>query len=214
MNSPMKIIHRIILLVLAITLMLSTSTYAEDYIRVGSYNIANFGTSKAGEYERSLIYLVNIIVKMDADIIALQEIEATDFGTKQVERLTKLLNKAAKYYKTPAYEFIIADEHTGDETVAYLWRDPVILESEILLMEHDRDPDSDEVPTFQREPHYALFSADNYDFYLVNCHLYMKIHGNSSEGRGDEFDSIVKWLKDLATEDEKNAIVIGDFNDS
>lgn len=208
----MKTIHRTLLMSLFIILMFSVLTYAADHIRVGSFNIANFGTSEHGEYERSLVGLVNIILQMNADVIALQEIEPTNLGTEQVERLTKLLNKAAKYHDTPTYEFIIAEEHTGDETVAYLWRDPVALESEICLMEHDRDPDGDGVPTFQRVPHYALFSAGNYDFYLVDCHLYTKLKGISSEGRGDEFDSIVKWLKDLVGEDEKDAIVIGDFN--
>ena len=79
-------------------------------------------------------------------------------------------------------------------------------------MEHDRDPDADGKPTFQREPHYALFSAGYYDFYLVNCHLYTKLSGTSSEGRGQEYDAMVGWLKDLTTEEEKDAIIIGDFN--
>ena len=208
----MKTVHRTILTAFAITLIFSSRACADDYIRAGSYNIANFGASKTKEYERSLVSLVNIIVKMDADVIALQEVQPTDFGREQVERLTTLLNKAAKYYKTPAYEFVVADEHTGDETVAYLWRDPVSLESEVSLMEHDVDPDGDALPTFQRVPHYALFKAGNYDFYVVNCHLYTQIDGGSSEGREEEFDAMVKWLKALCTKNEKDAIVIGDFN--
>lgn len=208
----MKTTHRIVLVMLFAICVFTATSYPTDYIRVGSFNIANFGASENGEYERSLVSLVNMILEMDADVIALQEIEPTELGMRQVERLTKLLNKTASYYETSVYDYVIAEEHTGDETVAYLWRNPVELESEINLMEHEEDPDNDEVPTFQRVPHYALFSAGNYDFYLVNCHLYTKLQSGSSKGRGDEFDAIVEWLKDLAGETEKDAVVVGDFN--
>ncbi|HUU18942.1 MAG TPA: endonuclease/exonuclease/phosphatase family protein [Sedimentisphaerales bacterium] len=208
----MKTSPRIVLTILLTTFVFTAVSYAADYIRVGSFNIANFGMSKTGEYERSLVSLVNIILEMDADVIALQEIQPNDLGTKQVERLTKLLNKAASYKQTPLYDSVIAEEHTGDETVAYLWRDPVTLESDISLLEHEEDPDDDDLSTFQRVPHYALFTAGNYEFYLVNCHLYTKPQSDSSEGRGDEFDAIVEWLKDLAGETEKDAVIVGDFN--
>jgi len=99
-----------------------------------------------------------------------------------------------------------------DEQTAFLWRAPVSLESEITLLEHDSDPDGDGIPAFQRTPHVALFKAGNYDFYVVNCHLYTKLTGISSEGRGAEYDALVAWLKNLANKQEKDAIVLGDFN--
>lgn len=182
----------------------------QEYIRIGSFNIANFGDTN--EYERSLINLVIIILKMDADVIALQEIEPNALGHAQVARLTALLNKATDYYETESYEYIVSEDYTGDEQVAYLWRDPVSLESEVSLIEHDSDPDNDNKHTFQRVPSVALFMVGDYDFYLVNCHLYTKLQGISSEGRGAEYDALVGWLKDLEDEDEKDAIVVGDFN--
>ena len=93
-----------------------------------------------------------------------------------------------------------------------MWRDPVSLESDVHLIEHDEDEDGDGKPAFQRVPHYALFQAGNYDFYVMNCHLYTKLTGVSTEGRGIEFDEMVDWLKLLATEQEKDAIVLGDMN--
>lgn len=185
---------------------------AAKYVRVGSFNIANFGASESGEYERSLVSLVNIVMQMDADVIALQEIEPTAFGAEQMQRFMKLLNKAAGYYRKPLYEYVIAEEYTGDETTAFLWREPATLESEIMLLEHEPDGDGDGLPTFQRVPHYALFRAGNYDFYLVNCHLYTKVQGDTSQGRGAEFAALAAWLKDLAAETEKDAVVVGDFN--
>lgn len=193
-------------------LLASSSSHAQTnptHIRIGSFNIANFGDTN--EYERSLISLVNIIRQTDADLIALQEVEPNDLGRAQVGRLTSLLNKAAAFYGTAFYDHEIG-EQSGDETTAFLWRAPVSLESEISLLTHADDPDNDGKRTFQRVPSVALFKAGKYDFYVVNCHLYTKVAGVSSEGRGAEYEAIVTWLKQLATEDEKDAIVLGDFN--
>jgi endonuclease/exonuclease/phosphatase family metal-dependent hydrolase len=187
-----------------------TPAHADQHIRVATFNVANFGATQ--EYERSLISLVNILREANADLIAVQEVEPNQLGKDQVERLTGLLNKAADFYGTPRYDFAIADDHTGDETTAFLWRSPVSLESEITLLAHDPDPDGDGKPTFQRVPSVALFKAGNYDFYVVNCHLYTKLTGITSEGRGDEYDALVAWMKSLATETERDAIVLGDFN--
>ena len=200
----------IVLLLFVLGVFPVESNAEATYIRVGTFNIANFGATN--EYERSLINLVNIIVKMNADLIAVQEVQPNELGYEQVVRLTALLNKAAVFYGTNPYENIIPEDHTGDEQTAFLWRAPVSLESEVTLLEHDSDPDGDEIPTFQRVPHVALFQAGNYDFYVVNCHLYTKLTGVSSEGRGAEYDALVAWLQDLANEQEKDAIVLGDFN--
>jgi len=91
-----------------------TAAYADCYLRVGSFNIANFGSSDKGEYERQLVSLVNIILEMDANVIALQEIEPTELGTQQVERLTKLINKVAKYYKKPFSACLVRTQRAQD----------------------------------------------------------------------------------------------------
>lgn len=194
--------------------IVSSSNAAErdKFVRIGSFNIANFGSSENMAYERSLIDLVNIIRRMDADLIALQEVEPGEFGRKQVERLVKLLNVAADFYETKPYEFAVSEKHKGDEVLAFLWRAPVTLESELTLIEHEEDADGDGLRAFQRVPVYALFKAGNFDFYVMNCHLYTQISGTSSEGRTVEYDAIVEWLRMLAGEAEKDAIVVGDFN--
>ena len=57
----MKKITGIYFIGLMLTLSAWAGAYAESHIRVGSFNIANFGSSVKGEYERSLVSLVNII---------------------------------------------------------------------------------------------------------------------------------------------------------
>lgn len=206
----MKIKSYYIIILFGYILLFTQIIWAAEYIKVGTFNIANFGDRD--EYKRSLISLVNIINEMDADVIAIQEVEPNELGSEQVSRLTTLLNKAAKFYDKNHYDFAIADDYTGDETVAFLWREPVTLESEISLLEHDEDPDGNGKRTFQRVPSVALFNAGDYDFYIVNCHLYTKLSGSESEGRAAEYDALVTWLEELAEEVEKDAIVLGDFN--
>ena len=179
-------------------------------IHVCSFNIANFGDTK--EYERSLIDLVNIIRKADPDLLCLQEIEPNNLGKEQVRRLVDLLNIASSYYNTESYTFEIAEDYVGDETTAFLWREPVSIESEITLLEHDEDPDNDGKRVFQRVPSLALFKVGDVDFYVVNCHFYTKLKGPHSEGREEEFRILVDWLQRLEQESEKDAIVLGDFN--
>ena len=62
-------------------LLMSSSLQAQGnltHIRVGSFNIANFGATS--EYERSLIGLVNIMRQTDPDLIVLQEVEPNELG--------------------------------------------------------------------------------------------------------------------------------------
>ena len=202
-------------------LLPATSALASSddrYIRIASFNIANLGA--ADEYKRSLIALTNIILETDADLIALQEVEPARHGANprrgsgpaQVRRLTDLLNVAADYDRTPEYEYAVAAEHTGDETVAFLYRPPVAPDGPITLLEHESDPDRDGKPVFQRVPHVAPFRAHSLDFVVVNAHLYTKIDGVSSEGRGDELATLADWLVARGHAVEKDAIVLGDLN--
>jgi endonuclease/exonuclease/phosphatase family metal-dependent hydrolase len=182
-------------------------------IRVGSFNIANFGDTD--EYERSLLSLVNVLRELDADVVALQEIEPTQLGWDQVARLTEMLNIAAEYDGTAAYSAQVAgdDARSGDETTAFLWRAPVrMISAGISLMPHAVDPDNGGLPTFQRVPSMATFRAGNLDFILVDCHLYTRVDGKTSEGRTAECAAISDWLVSLPAAAEKDAVVVGDFN--
>ena len=76
----MKKIARTFFVGLMLTVFVWTAANSAPYIRVGSFKITNFGLSDKGEYERSLVSLVNIILEMEADVIALQEIEPTELG--------------------------------------------------------------------------------------------------------------------------------------
>lgn len=183
---------------------------APQYIRVATFNIAQFGGGD--EHERSLVGLVNILLAADADLVCIQEVAPDPPGQEQVARLVRLLNRAAEYYRTPAYGYAIARSPGAAEASAFLWRAPVELASEIDLLDVPRDPDRDGKPTFQRVPAVALFRARDYDFYVVNCHLYTQIEGKSSEGRGEELAALAQWLAGVARMPEKDALVLGDFN--
>lgn len=183
---------------------------AQQHIRVASFNVANFGDRD--EYKRSLVALTNVILATQADLVALQEVEPNELGREQVRRLTELLNLAAEHHQTSAYSHVVAAEHVGDETVAFIFRSPVELTAEVELLPHVEDADGDGKRTFQRVPHVAEFRAGNLDFAVVNAHLYTKVEGASSEGRGDELEALADWLMAREAAAEKDAIVLGDFN--
>ena len=182
-------------------------------IRIATFNIANFGARRSQEYERSLISLANTLLETNADLIALQEVEPSELGRKQVERLNELLNRAASFYGLESYQYAISDKDGGDELTAFLWRDPVVLDSSIASLPHDRDHDNDGKRSFQRVPQMAAFHAGNFDFVVVNCHLYTQPIGNSSEGRILENRMIAEWLEAVSESDEEqDVIVLGDLN--
>jgi endonuclease/exonuclease/phosphatase family metal-dependent hydrolase len=211
--GPQTIVRPAGMCALRVFILLCTATCATgapQYIRVGTFNIARLGASD--EYMRSLPGLANAVIEGDFDLLCLQEIEPNELGWAQVSRLRELLNIAAEHYKTRPYESRVAPEATGGETTAFLWRAPVVLQSPVMLLPHDVDPDGDGLRTFQRTPTIAFFRAKNYDFYVVNCHLYTLLKGKTSEGRGAEYDALYAWLVWLAAQKEKDAIVLGDFN--
>jgi endonuclease/exonuclease/phosphatase family metal-dependent hydrolase len=117
---------------------------------------------------------VNVLRATDADVVALQEIQPTPLGREQVARLVRLLNIAADFDGTAPYEFEVSSVFTGDETTAFLWRTPVSKTGSVSLLPHDADPDGDGLPAFQRVPALSSFRAGNYDFVLVNVHLYTR----------------------------------------
>ena len=55
-----------------------------------------------------------------------------------------------------------------------------------------------------------LFRAGNYDFYLVNCTSTRRCRAILRKDVGGF--GLAAWLKDLAAETEKDAVVVGDFN--
>ncbi len=196
-------------LVFLLTLLGNITLCRGQEVIVASFNIANFGD--ADEYKRPLISLVNIIDEMDPDMLLIQEVEPNDLGKNQVKRLTELLNVSANFYKKKEYRWRYVKESSGgDETVAFIYRDPFeLMEDGIELLPHDVDPDRNGKRTFQRTPVLAKFKIANEEVSIVNAHLYTKITGNSSEGRGAEFDALANWAKEMGT---SNYLILGDLN--
>ena len=190
----------------------SASGPDDGEIRLATFNIANFGATS--EYKRSLIALTNILLKTNADLVCLQEIQPNSKGKDQVRRLKELLNEAADFYNTKPYKYKVSQLDQGDELTAFLWRRPVVLDSNIESFPHDTDHDNDGKRSFQRVPQMAAFHAGEFDFVVVNCHLYTKPYGNSSEGRIVENGMLANWLKSVAANSggEQDAIVLGDLN--
>ena len=165
--------------------------------------------------------MVNIIRKSKADVLCLQGLAAESYGNRasetavaQTRRLVDWLNKAAEHDKTSPYKYIIAKpKGNGDEAVAFFWCKPVSLESKPQTLEEVRDKESfrDE-SSFVRTPIYARFSAGKSDFYVVNCHLDPHVQSHQTPGRAAEYAALVGWLGGLDERQEKDAIILGNFN--
>ena len=63
----------------------------------------------------SSMALTNIVRQAEADLVCIQEVQPNDLGREQVERLTLLLNKAARIDGTEEYEFAISPQFNRDE---------------------------------------------------------------------------------------------------
>lgn len=188
-----------------------------SHIRLASWNISKLGANDKEEYNRSVLGLVNILRKTNADLICLQGLsaegyreDATEIAKEQLRRLVNLLNRAASHDGTPSYNFSLC-KGQGGEAAAFLWRRPVSLQGEPKPLE-ERERGGDDGPNYRRPPSLALFSAGKTDFYVVSCHLTESLAEGRMKGQAEEYTALAEWLRKLEGQEEKDAVVLGTFN--
>lgn len=116
MNSYWKMFLRKIKLAFLL-LFVSTITSSQVdklSLKIISWNIQNFGKSKS----ESEIFYISTKVK-DFDIVAIQEVSTSDFGSQAVTKLDDYLDKTGS-----KWDYVISDKTTGDgsERYAYLYK--------------------------------------------------------------------------------------------
>jgi len=178
-----------------------------EKIRVVSFNIAELG--EGNHYlTRDEEGIAKILFSLDPDLIAIQEVGVGEGGEEQVRVITGYLNRLAEKEGKPLYCSRVSKWKTGDERYAFIWREPVEKISEVKPMEDTRDYKGS---VFVRRPVYCYFRAGDFDFYLMNVHLYTRIQRNS-RGRIFEYKQLVNWIKAKLKGKEKDYIIVGDFN--
>ena len=207
--------------------LLASPESAPDSIRIGSYNILNYfddfdDPALSGEWDDAgltsrldqLEALASAIRELDADVLALQEVESRD----------ALVRFRDKYLADMGYEHVAsldAGYYRGVEQ-SVLSRIPItgvlnwpgLSTSEVVRSGEGFQPVPDKpVLTFQRSPLMVDFRTDEgYEFTLIVVHLKSGglAHAYRREAEGLKLLELV--AERVGSEPDRNVIVLGDFN--
>lgn len=172
-------------------------------IRIASFNIQNFGKTKAGKPEVMQI-LADIVRKYD--VIAIQEV--SDKTEAAPKKLLDLVNSGGASYKLLLSERTgkQSDDQTSQEQYAYYYNSKRVQQLDQAMLFDDSQSDQ-----FQREPFVARFKVlnGNFTFVLVN------IHTNPKQAVEEicALDSVITWARKVYVV-EDDFIALGDFNGS
>lgn len=184
---------------------------------IGSWNIRNFGTiheswrdkpDRPKRNLRSLVYITEIINRFD--VIAIQEVKADTSGIRLL--LDEFLG--------PDWGLIVSDVSAGtkgnNERLAFIYDKrrvtPSGLAGEIVL---PSEAGGNPTEQFDRTPYIVGFQTAGERFALLTAHIR---YGKRSSERLGEIESLSRYIADeirdraTAGGEEKNLIVLGDFN--
>ena len=189
----------------------------DQNLLIGSWNIRAFGAvleswrdrpDRLQRNLRSLVYIAEIIKRFD--VIAIQEVKQDTSGIRL------LVNE----FLGPTWGLLVSDVSAGAkgnfERLAFIYDKrrvtPSGLAGEIVLPSH-----ADDTPTqqFDRTPYIVGFQAGEERFSLLTAHIR---YGKRADDRLGEIQSLSRFIaneiRDRATSggEEKNLIVLGDFN--
>lgn|SRR3990167_2950550 len=164
--------------------------FAEE-ARLCSWNIRIFSDKSRDESEmKQIAFLLN-----KCDIAAVQEVR----DEKAMQRVLRLMD--------PGWKYIISEPvgRMVKERYAFFYRsDRINLKTAGILF-----PDT--MDRFIREPYFATFKAQGFDFTLVTTH---SLFGTTVRGRQEEARHLAGVLRHVAGLEtkEKDIILLGDFN--
>ena len=182
------------------------SLYAEEYIRICSFNIAEFGEGNHPK-TRNIDSIAKMITDEKIDLLVIEEVGTKLEAEKQVEKLCEIMNTLTFGTESKYYPFITPQ--SGDERCAVIFRDPIIMEDDIMWLDEDLDPSNVRLggQTYYRIPVALGFRAGNFDFFIVILHL----SWSDLERRKGEFEGLKSFLED-GSDTEKDWIIMGDTN--
>jgi len=165
-----------------------------DTVSIATFNIRIFSNNSRDDKE--LYQICNLLKEFD--FIAIQEVRDTEILDRTVSMLKNQFNLNYEYLASPKIGRGVK------EIYAFLYRtDKVEYLKESFVF-------SDEKDLFMREPFFAKFKAENFDFYVISIHA---VYGDSITKRRAEallLDDIYLTVQNL--NDENDIIILGDFN--
>lgn len=150
---------KLLLFLLLITCVLKSQKPDTSYLNVVSWNIQNFGRSKSSN-DTVMNYLAQKLKIYD--VIAVQEVSTSEFGSQAVSKLDGLLDRTGS-----SWDYFISDPTTGagSERYAYLFK-----KSRVKLKEKPQ-LESSLSDKLNREPFKAIFVFKGNEYYFFNLHL-------------------------------------------
>jgi endonuclease/exonuclease/phosphatase family metal-dependent hydrolase len=198
-------------LILSLILFLLISTGAaqaqQDYVTVATFNIAELGE---GSHPDTRDELARAGMLVNLDLVAIQEEVGTrETGESQVQLITSYMNGLLGPGRC-RYNCLTSTFDTGDERYAFIWRSPVVMTSGLKKMD---DRQEYKGSLFVRTPVYCSFRAGDFDFVIMNVHLYTRAEVSAEKGRKVEYQQLVDWLKyQVQNVAEKDYLIVGDYN--
>ncbi len=175
---------------------------------IATWNLTNFGLQKR---EKPHLHLMAEIMR-PFDIVAFQEVSD---DLEQFYELHSFLGEEWGYFFT--------DIAGNNERLGYLFRkgrvEPTGLAAELAMRGYERskivvegmEPEEGPFTGFNRNPFMASFRAGDFEFSIVNVHLYW----SNIAIRRLETKALAKWAKKRVTQmgpPNNDIILIGDFN--
>ena len=197
-------------IITAVTVL--TSPVIADEIKIATWNIRQFGQTKAGINESknkttqartehhkandTIGKIAKIIKEGEFDVVALQEVQ--DKARKTLPKLLETLGANWKY---------IESERTGrgrQEQYAIFFNPVKLTPKDTIHLYNDMEDSWD---NFSRDPGYASFSYRDFAFIIITCHLDPQHHAAYETERLDDVYEAVKCKTG-----NPNILVLGDFN--
>ena len=185
----MKFLYLITLVLLCPTLQ---ADCPENFIKISSWNIRDLGQSKN---ENEMKFIADII--KDSDVIAIQEVVASDEGVKAVKRLLNVLKQNNERWRA-----VVSNRTTGDgvERYAYLYNSVHVKTKNSSSNGLNQKLES----TIDREPYLQTFSFNGQDVHFASFHAVPTKKRPAHE--------IIQLQNiDIFKKDE-SSILMGDFN--
>lgn len=181
-----------------------TTEYNEDVAKFVTWNLKEFPQS-----DNTINELQNMITQLNADVIAVQEIT----NTTEFSQLDSYLNN---------YSVSFSEDYIYDPSDEESYYNPIlgfIYNNERVVVNSSYEIFHGDSRLFPREPYILEFTWDNKEFVLINNHL--KAGGDNQINESYEWDEETRRrdaLNALHTYildhfNDKNVIVVGDFND-
>lgn len=212
------------IIILTIVLLFTSTALAAEKIKIATWNIQNFGKSKA-ENDSKMAIIADVLSRFD--IIAVQEIsnvyEKSDEGCprnenacpghKNCDLIQNALKKHLAQKGNKDYAFLFSPQ-VKDERYLFIYdkkKIDALTEGELVQDEGDSPNisicDAKSKGDMVRQPFYATFMAGDFTFTLITAHT-------SPERNVSELEALEKYYRKVQDKDTENkdVILLGDLN--